>query len=224
MSSKAMSNSAASTLAALLTISAFAALLSIILLGATLAHAQPHTSLHLQELDAASRRQPSLAPPIAGNLFASLIAFALFLRERESNYRVSNLAAVGVYDTEVVSIGYVSTKSVDNELAPLRDVDNRRGRGPTDVGNLTPRRIEGEQNAAPLSVRCVELPVALAEEDQVSGDRHPGLRWQRHFFTPGDSSRPRVSGAKDAKGMGPWNHVDEGRTQMEPVREGSPIA
>src|SRR5262249_58364504 len=86
------------------------------------------------------------------------------LRKRESDDRVAHPAAVGIFEGEVVSIGYVSTKGIGNEFAPVRDVGHRGSRGSTHVRDSARVRIKGKEDGAVARVRRLELSVALAEE------------------------------------------------------------
>src|SRR5229473_5329399 len=83
------------------------------------------------------------------------VAFLFSIGERESDNRVPDPAAVGVLEREVVSIGHVSTKGVGDELAPVRDIRDRRSGGATYVGNPALGRIEGKQDPASLRIRSV---------------------------------------------------------------------
>src|SRR5215471_4486094 len=154
------------------------------------------------------------APPIARALFALLIVFALIVfafvpRKCESDDRVSNFATVGVYNTEVVPIWHVSAKGIHNELTAVRDVDNRRSRSPTDVGDMARGWVEGEQDPPPLSISRVEFAIAFTEENQIPSDSNAGLGRQRHFEPPGNPAGSGVGSAKAPKGMRAWNPVHE---------------
>src|SRR5258708_38993814 len=83
----------------------------------------------------------SATPRSSSNLVVLPLVFFV-ARQCEGDDCISELAAVRIHEVEVVSIGHISAKHVDDELAPIGDIGDRGRGGATDVGDATSSRSE----------------------------------------------------------------------------------
>src|SRR5258708_9788350 len=112
------------------------------------------------------------------------------------------------------AIGNISTERVDDKLASIREVGYRARRRSTGVGDVG-GGIVGKQHLACPCVSSIKFPVPLAEEHQIPGNEHTGLRGLRQANLPNNFTGARVGGSVQAKGLCTRNVIDEGRAQVK---------